>query len=191
MQKISYNFVNGITIYRIITTPVLLLLIFTGNEPLFKWLLPINFFTDLIDGYLARKYKVTSMLGTRLDSIGDDLTVFSAIVGIFVFKFEFIKEEAVIIGTMLTLLLVQNIFALLRYGKISSFHTYLAKVAALLQGIFLILAFFLTEPSQILFYVASAITILELIEEVILVFILPEWKINVKGLYWVLKIKNN
>lgn len=187
MHKTSYKVINGITIYRIITTPVLLLLIFTGNEGLFRWLLPVNFFTDLIDGYLARKYKVTSRWGARLDSIGDDLTVLSAIVGIFVLKFEFVKEEALIIGIMLALLLIQNIFALLRYGKISSFHTYLAKLAALLQGTFLILAFLLPEPNHTLFYIASAVTILELVEEIILVYLLPEWQINVKGLYWVFK----
>ncbi|TAL57173.1 MAG: CDP-alcohol phosphatidyltransferase family protein [Bacteroidetes bacterium] len=189
MQKLSYKVINGITIYRIITTPVLLLLIFTGNQNLFKWLLPISFFTDLIDGYLSRKYKVTSILGARLDSIGDDLTILTAIAGLFVFKFQFIKEEILIIGILFAVLAVQNILALIRYGKISSFHTYLAKTAALLQGSFLMLAFISPEPDKTLFYVASVITIIELTEEIILVFIFPEWKINIKGLYWLFKSK--
>ena len=77
--------------------------------------------------------------------------------------------------------------ALVRYGKISSFHTYLAKIAALLQGGFLILLFFLPEPPLTLFYIASAVTILEIVEEMILVVLLPKWKINVHGLYWALK----
>ena len=85
------------------------------------------------------------------------------------------------------LLVLQNIFALIRYRKITSFHTYLAKLAAILQGVFLILSFFLPEPNVYLFYIAAIVTAIELIEETILVTHLPVWKANVKGLYWVLK----
>lgn len=187
MEKVSYKIISGITLYRIIVAPVLLTLIFTGELDLFKWLLPVSFFTDLIDGYLARKYGVTSILGARLDSIGDDLTVFVAIIALFVFKIQFLKDEILIVAIMLVLLVLQNIIALIRYGKVSSFHTYLAKVAALLQGIFLIFFFLLSEPNYMLFYTASVITIMDLLEEIILIFILPKWEINVRGIYWVMK----
>jgi CDP-diacylglycerol--glycerol-3-phosphate 3-phosphatidyltransferase len=187
MSKFSYKLINGITIYRIAATPVLLFFIFTGRIEVFKWLLGISFFTDLIDGFLARKFKVTSTLGSKLDSIGDDLTVLTGIVGLWVFKRDFIHEQVVLVSIMLGLFSVQNILAFWRYKKMSSFHTYSAKVAAILQGTFLILMFFLKEPPYILFYLASAVTILDLIEEIILVIILPKWTINVKGLYWVLK----
>ncbi|TAL59694.1 MAG: CDP-alcohol phosphatidyltransferase family protein [Bacteroidetes bacterium] len=189
-EKFSYKVINGITAYRIVAAPVMLLLIFTGEQDIFKWLLPVSFFTDAIDGFLARKYKVASIFGAKLDSIGDDLTVLAGIVGLFVFKFEFIKSEILVIGVLLALLAVQNVLALIRYGKISSYHTYLAKIAALLQGIFLILSFHFPEPVYALFYIASVITIMDLAEEIILVFLLPQWKMNVKGLYWVLKTKS-
>lgn len=39
------------------------------------------------------------------------------------------------------------------------------------------------------YYIAAFITAIDLIEEIILVFLLPEWETNVKGLYWVLKKK--
>ena len=89
-------------------------------------------------------------MGTRLDSIGDDLTVLVAIIALFVTKFEFIKEQKAIFIILLLLFLVQTIYAFIRYGKITSFHTYLAKTAALLQGIFLLSAFFTHEPNLIL-----------------------------------------
>jgi CDP-diacylglycerol--glycerol-3-phosphate 3-phosphatidyltransferase len=69
----------------------------------------------------------------------------------------------------------------------TSFHTYLAKTAALLQGIFLLLVFFTDEPILILFYAAAIVTMLELTEEIILISLLPQWQANVKGIYWVLK----
>jgi cardiolipin synthase len=187
MYKRSLYIVNGITWYRIIAAPILLVLIFTKQFDIFKWLLALSFFTDLIDGYLARKYKVVSIIGARLDSIGDDLTVFAAVIGLFVFESEFVRKEFIILIILLLLFVVQTVFALVRYKKISSFHTYLAKLAAILQGMFFILIFLLPEPLWFLFYLAAVVTGIELLEEIILVALLPQWEANVKGLFWVLK----
>jgi cardiolipin synthase len=187
MRKRSSHIINGITLYRIIAAPILVVLVFTKQLDLFKWLLALSFFTDLIDGYLARKYKVVSILGSRLDSIGDDLTVLAAVIGLFVFKSEFVHEEREILMILFSLFVSQTVFALIRYGKISSFHTYLAKSAAILQGTFFILIFLLPEPLYFLFYTAVIVTGIELIEEIILVALLPKWEANVKGLFWVLK----
>jgi phosphatidylglycerophosphate synthase len=190
MHKQSYYIINGITIYRVAVTPILLFFIFTGNYDLFKWLLPVSFFTDLIDGFLARRYHVTSIMGTKLDSIGDDLTILAAVVGMFVFKLNFILDQILSIVPVLALFIIQIIFALTRYGKITSFHTYGAKLAALLQGVFLITAFLLPDPLLPLFYAATFVTIIELLEEIIMVVMLPEWKANVKGIYWLRKKDN-
>jgi phosphatidylglycerophosphate synthase len=187
MKKRSYYVVNGITLYRVITAPLLLALIIFKQLEVFKWLLACSFFTDSIDGFLARKYKVTSVFGAKLDSIGDDLTVLAGLIGIVVFKPEFLRRELVIIIFLLVLFIVQITYALTKYGKITLFHTYAAKLSAILQGTFLILLFFLPEPLYILFYLAAIVTTYDLIEEIILVFVLPEPKENVKGLYWVMK----
>ena len=187
MHKRSYYIINAITLYRLAAAPVLIYLIFIESHNLFKWLLAVSFFTDLIDGYLARKYKVTSIMGSRLDSAADDLNMLAGIIGLFVFKPQFIQSHLSVFIALFALLVLQNIFALVRYRKITSFHTYLAKIAAIMQGVFLILSFFLPEPIVYLFYTAAFITAIELIEETILVTHLPVWKANVKGLYWVLK----
>ena len=186
-HKQAWYIINGITLYRIIAAPFLLVVLFTKQYEIFKWLLGVSFFTDLIDGFLARKYKVTSILGTKLDSIGDDLTVLVAMIALFVLKLSFIKQHIIIFIILLVLFLVQTSYALIRYGKMTNFHTYLAKTAALLQGIFLLLVFFTDEPNLILFYAAAIITMLELTEEIILVSLIPQWQANVKGIYWVLK----
>jgi len=189
-HKQAWYVINGITLYRIIAAPILLVLLFTKQYDIFKWLLGVSFFTDLIDGYLARKFKVNSILGTRLDSIGDDLTVLVGLIALFVLKLGFIKQHIIILIILLALFLVQTTYAFIRYRKMTNFHTYLAKTAALLQGVFLILVFFTEEPSLILFYAATIVTMLELTEEIILVNSLPQWKANVKGIYWVLKNKD-
>jgi CDP-diacylglycerol--glycerol-3-phosphate 3-phosphatidyltransferase len=189
-HKQVWYVINGITFYRIIAAPFLLVLLFAKQYEVFKWLLGLSFFTDLIDGYLARKFKVTSILGTKLDSIGDDLTVLVGLIALFVLKLEFIKQHIIIFIILLVLFLVQITYGFIRYKKMTNFHTYLAKTAALLQGVFLILVLFTEEPSLILFYVAAIVTMLELTEEIILIRLLPKWQANVKGIYWVLKKTN-
>ena len=189
MQKRSYYIINSITIYRLLAAPFLLFLIISRQPDLFKWLLAFSFFTDAIDGYLARRYKVVSVMGAKLDSLGDDLTVIVGIIGLFVFKPEFINQEFIWLLLIFILFIIQVIYAFIRYGKITSFHTWLAKLAAILQGSFLILAFFMPEPLRLLFYTAVAVTALDLVEEIALIFLLSKWKANVKGIYWVLKQK--
>jgi len=189
MRTWWFYIVNGITLYRLISAPLLVLLIFLDQLNIFKWLLPVSFFTDAIEGPIARKSKVTSVIGAKLDSIGDDLTVLAGIVGLIVFKWEFMKEQVVIIIIMCALFLIQLTLALFRYGKMTNFHTYSAKLAAIFQGVFLILTFFFDKPLYVLFYCASIITLIDVIEEIILVVMLPKWQINVKGIYWILRDK--
>jgi len=182
----SYYLINAITFYRLLAAAVLVFLIFTGRQQVFAVFLMISLFTDLVDGFLARRFKVTSIFGSRLDSIADDLTFVAAIIAVFVFKFSFITGHLPVVTILLGLYLLQTIIALVKYRKISSFHTYLAKTAAILQGLFLIFLFLLSEPLLLLFYSAAIITILDLAEEIILVFMLPRWKADVKGIYWVM-----
>jgi phosphatidylglycerophosphate synthase len=183
----AVRIINLITLYRIVTFPLLILLVFTHQFFLFKWLLLASFFTDAIDGYLARKYNATSILGAKLDSIGDDLTILAAVVGLFVTQLDFIKKELVLFLILFALFLIQLTFSLMRYNKISSFHTYFAKSAAVVTALFLLSVFFFEEIFYPLFYASYIITTLELIEEIVIVFFLPKWKANVKGLYWILK----
>ena len=158
-----------------------------GYLNIFKWLLCASFFTDLIDGVLSRKLKVTSVFGSRLDSMGDDLSFLAGLIGAFVFKLDFIIANLITISIVFGLFLFQTIFALIRYGRLTSFHVYFAKLAALFQGTFLILLFLLPEPLYFLFYAAVITTAMGLIEEIIIIYYLPVWEANVKGLYWVLK----
>lgn len=186
----AVRIVNLITLYRIVTAPLLVVLIFLDQWDIFKWLLLASFSTDAIDGFLARKYKAASILGSKLDSIGDDLTVLVALIGLYKINPVFFREEAFFIILLVALFFVQLFFALYKYKKTTSFHTYLAKLAAVTQGVFLLSVFIFDTTYYPLFYAAAVITALELIEEVIIIFLLPTWKTDVRGLYWALKKKN-
>lgn len=181
--------INLITLYRIVTAPLLIVLIFTNHMELFKWLLLLSLLTDLFDGVLARKYKVTSLLGARLDSIGDDLTILIGITGVFYFRYEFMMEHLYFIVGLLMLHLVELIYALIKWGKMTTFHTIMAKISMFFQSMFVCAALFFQEASQLLFFSAVVVTTIDIIEEITLVAILKKWEANVKGIYWVLRRK--
>jgi CDP-diacylglycerol--glycerol-3-phosphate 3-phosphatidyltransferase len=98
-----------------------------------------------------------------------------------------LRKELALVAVQVLLFITQICFALIRYRKITSFHTYLAKFVTIFQGIFLVLFYWLPEPVYALFYGVSTLTILDLLEETLLVLIIPRWEKDVKGLYWVIK----
>src|SRR5688572_19989338 len=187
MNKRNYYLVNGITLYRLISAPFLFYLVIIERIDIFKWLLAFSFFTDAIDGYLARKYKVVSKLGAKLDSIADDLTVLVGTVALLITETDFVRQYGIWIIVLLVLFLIQAALAFRKFKRFTSFHTISAKLAAIFQGIFLILSFFLPEPSLVLYFAAVIVTGIDLIEEIIMVFFINEYKTDVKGLYWLLR----
>ena len=142
LHKRSYYIINAITLYRLVAAPFLVFLAIDHRPGPFKWLLAVSFFTDAIDGYLSRRYKVTSILGSKLDSIADDFTIVAAMVGILVFKPGFIRQELVFFGMMLGLYILQTGLALIRYGRMTSFHTYTGKNCGDHAGDFSVCCFF-------------------------------------------------
>lgn len=182
------NVADWFSLYRIIAVPAILTAIFFNQIYLTGWLLAISLLTDAIDGILARSRRMETKHGARLDSAGDMLTFLAGAIGVIWFGTDQVMEHLFIISFAMGLYLVQFSIGLIKYGRSSSFHTYSAKIAAILQGIFLI-TFYFYEWLEWLFWLAIIISILETIEELIIIFVLPEWETNVKGLYWVVRRK--
>jgi phosphatidylglycerophosphate synthase len=182
------NIPNIISLIRIIASPVMWVLIYFDFQNAFTWLLTFAFFTDLIDGVIARKLHQVSKLGSVLDSYGDSLTIISGTIGLVKFNQDIFEQHSIIISIIIGCHIIQLLLSLWRYGKPSSFHTWSAKFGALAVGLLILftLHFYF---SPLLFYITALILIVDAFEESILVFLFPEWKNDVKGLFWVLKNK--
>lgn len=179
---------DWLSVYRILAAPVLIVFIFLDERFIFALLLLISFLSDAVDGYLARKMNIVTQRGAQLDSIGDAITFCVGLGGILKFEYSFVLEYIVVIGLAFGLYLFQLFMAYWRYGMPSSFHTYLAKLSAILQAGFMLYLLFFGVQLWV-FYIATFFSIIETIEEIILIIIFPTWKANVKGLYWVITKK--
>lgn len=184
----KYNLVDWLSFYRVAITPFLLLLIFFDLRLLFAWGLTLSYTTDALDGYLARKLNITSSRGAQLDSLGDQLTFVIGVIGLFFFEFNFMVDNLWLILLALTPYVAQVLIAFKKYGKTTAFHTYLAKLSAITQAVFILWLLF-SGPVYWLFYFMIIIGIIETLEEIILIFLFDNWVSDVKGLYWGLRDK--
>jgi len=177
---------NALSVARILATPVLVVLAATGHETAFTWVLVPALLSDIADGLIARVFHLQSKLGALLDSIGDLLLLLTSCYGAWVFHPDVVAQHWFALVALLAAWALECGAALVRYGRLSSFHTYLSKVAGYLLGIFVgVLFVFGFQPW--LLYLAVGVSVLGNLEEMVLLALLPEWRSDVRGLAWVLR----
>ncbi|WP_142785896.1 CDP-alcohol phosphatidyltransferase family protein [Changchengzhania lutea] len=184
----NFNIADWFSFYRIFAAPFLLVLIGFDLRLVFSWLLLISYCTDAIDGFLARKLKIVSPRGSQLDSFGDQVTLIVGLIGLFYFETNFIKTNLVLILIVFIPYIIQMVIAYLKYGRATAFHTYLAKLSAIIQSIFILTSLFY-GPEYSLFYIMIAIGLLETFEEITLIFMYDNWASDVKSILWALRDK--
>ncbi len=69
------NLPNALTVFRILSVPFVMFLLLSGLNLAAAGLFLLSSLTDLVDGYLARKYDRTSPFGKFADPIADKLLV--------------------------------------------------------------------------------------------------------------------
>lgn len=184
----NFNIADWFSFYRIAAAPLLLVLIFLDYRLLFSWFLLISYTTDAIDGFLARKLNIMSSRGSQLDSLGDQMTFGVGVIGLFFFETDFMLKNLWLIVLAFVPYFIQMVLAFKKYGKATAFHTYLAKISAVTQAVFILWLLFF-GPVYWLFYFMIILGLIETAEEIALIYLFDNWVDGVKGLYWGLKDK--
>ena len=76
------NFINFITIARIILAPIIIVFLIFGHYLICLILFFLAGLSDYFDGYLARRYNAESQLGEILDPIADKILVVFILFGL-------------------------------------------------------------------------------------------------------------
>ena len=124
------NVPNALTIFRIILIPIFVYAFLgLGNIMLACFIYVLAGATDLLDGYIARKYNLVTKLGIVLDPLADKLlqltaTATIAISGLsfmwIVFGILLIKEILMILGGALLIKRKDIVMPAVWYGKVYS-----------------------------------------------------------------------
>ena len=155
------NFINFITIVRILLAPIIFLFLIFGNYLVCIILFFLAGLTDYFDGYLARKYNAESQIGEILDPIADKILVVFLLIGLSV------KLDSTLIASLSSLIIAREIgiAALRDYSSKKNISdrtkvTYLAKIKTSLQ---------LFSIGSYLFALTISLNLLILISDIFLI----------------------
>ena len=180
------NLPNALSAYRLLAIPFIVWAILKGDKHLFITLLSVNLITDILDGIIARAFKLETALGARLDSLADIGSYLLAVLGLLILEREFVNEHETAFKIIIVLYFIPQIISLFRFRKTLSLHLYSSKVLGYVQGIFMFTYFFFGYSAWY-FYFMIIVSCLSYCEEMIIVSFIPQLKSNVKSLYFILK----
>ncbi|MCP4682264.1 MAG: CDP-alcohol phosphatidyltransferase family protein [Desulfobacterales bacterium] len=176
---------NILSCFRIIIAPVLLFLAWKGYHNLFIVLLITSLLSDAVDGFIARKLDATTDLGAKLDSLGDMAVYLTVPVCAWWLWPEILKKEALFVFIAISAYVIPLAAGLIKFGKIPSYHTLGAKIAAVIMSIG-VLILFITEFMWI-FRLAVIFQVIVACEEVLITIQLSTLQSDVKSIWHVKK----
>ena len=132
MRRDLVTIPNLLSSLRIVLMPVLLLCAWRQMQLAFLALLAVCLVSDALDGFAARWLNQQSDFGAKLDSWGDLLTYGAMIAGLYLAWPAAFHREALFITLGVGFYLLPTVASLIKFGELPSYHTWGAKLAALL-----------------------------------------------------------
>jgi CDP-diacylglycerol--glycerol-3-phosphate 3-phosphatidyltransferase len=171
---------NALSGLRLVLAPVLLYLAWTGQPTPFLVALVCSLLSDLFDGYFARRFDQATHLGTLLDSYGDFATYMTVPLCAWWLWPDLIRREAWYAAAVVASYVFPIVLGYLKYGRLTSYHTYGAKLSAVVVGASALVLFGGGPPLP--FRIATWVLVLAELEETAITTILPEWRTNVPSI---------
>lgn len=125
--------------------------------------------SDLLDGYLARRLSCATILGARLDSLGDliFLTASTYLV-VFQWKITFPFYISIMISFCLVVRLLNLIYTYLKFHQWNILHTYLNKITGCLLAFFVPIYLSGSSAIEVVMLLTSGFVIIASIEETLI-----------------------
>jgi len=187
-DKSIYSIPNLLSFYRIVSFPAVLYFALTGNELLYFILILIDLITDILDGFIARRFNLQTEFGARLDALADIGMYILAFSGVIIFKANELEPYLFSLLIFFTVFVLPKIISWIKFRTFPSLHLFSSKIGGYLQGFFF-LSLFTIGFSPVFYYIMIICGILSFLEQIIIVLIVKEMKSNMKGLYWILNDK--
>lgn len=167
MSEKNFNFPNILATIRLLLVPVVIYLIMKDSMTAALIVFLVACATDLLDGFIARKYNLVTRLGIWLDPLADKLMAVSIIIcfvakgilPLFVAVVIFIKEFLMLFGGLLVIR-KHEVAPANSFGKVASFILNVAVASGFLYKVL--------DPYYLwATYVALAFSILAFVQYVV------------------------
>lgn len=172
---------NLCSAFRLAMSPVLLLLAYGGETEWFVAGFSAALASDVADGLLARRLRLDSDEGARLDSWSDHAMYLTAAAGVCLLVPHLVRREAGLVGAMAAAYLLPVLYGFLKFRRLTCYHTWAAKLSAVLSSAAM-LAMLLFQESWPL-RIAGPVFIVSAIEELAITAALPRWQTNIPS-WW-------
>lgn len=171
---------NALSALRLVLAPVLLGLAWTDRPTAFLVTLSVSLLSDLSDGWFARRFDQATHLGTLLDSYGDLATYTTVPLCAWWLWPDLIEREGAYAAAIVAAYVFPILLGYLKYGRLTAYHTYGAKLSAVVMGASALVLF--AEGPPLPFHIATWILVLAELEEIAITTILPDWRANVPSI---------
>ena len=162
------------TIPNLLTALRLLLLPVLWGLALLKWPVPlaigmiISFLTDTLDGFIARRFNVTSAFGSKFDSLADNLLIPSTMIWLVILRPEVLTDHPILCAVAVATYGSSLLVGWIKFRRFANLHLYSKKTAGVLSYAFIVHALLAGQYNAWLFYIAISLFILASVEGLIL-----------------------
>lgn len=172
---------NVLSALRLLAAPALVALAWGGLAGGCLALFVFLSLTDWLDGKLAKLLRQETEFGARLDSAADVTFYAASLLALVLLHGALLRAEALWIGAGVISYLLSVAAALVKYRRVPSYHTRLAKTSWLLA--FLAAVGVLAAGAGWVVRLAALGVVLTNLEATLITLVLPEWRANVPSLW--------
>jgi cardiolipin synthase len=175
------NAADWLSALRLWLAPVLVGLAWTGCGEAFVACLAVSLASDVADGQVARRLGRASLRGAVLDSRADLATWAALPLAAWWLRPDFVRAEAGWLALAVGTYALPVAIGYLKFGRLTSYHTRLARVSAYAGGVSALVVF--AGGPALPFRMATALFAVAELEEIAITAVLPEWRANVRSLH--------
>lgn len=183
------NLPNLVSFIRILMAPVLFYLALTQQPYWFIGILLIAEFTDVLDGFLARKLNQITKMGSHLDSWGDFVIYTTIAICAWILWPDIAQREILYFIIIVLSFTLPAIIGFIKFRQFTSYHTWSVKLAVAVTVLGYILLF--SELMDWPFRLAALFCLYAAIEEIAITLLIHHEHVDVRTLRQALKYRRN
>ncbi len=175
------NLPNFLSALRIVCVPFLLRLAWRGDTSGFLVLFGMGLLSDVLDGPLARRLKVESDFGARLDQWGDFALWLTLPFSAWWLWPDIVRRESTYVFVAIPAMILPTAIAFAKYRAVPGYHTWSVKIGALAMSLAVPLLLIFDFPWP--FRIAALFQLVCAVDELGITLLLPECRHDVASVF--------